>query len=378
MLTLLAAGVMVSACTAADWPQFRGPQRDGKSSETRLLKKWPQAGPKLIWSVDGLGAGYASAAIANGLVYTTGKHGLEGYILCFDLNGNLKWKLPYGPEWTRSYPATRTTPTVDNGRLYLFSGLGKVYCLDAQTGAEVWSRDVFSEFDGLFPTWGMSECLLVDGSKVIASPGGKKASVVALDKNTGDVQWACNESTEGSAYCNPLAIEHKGYRMIVTMLRDSVVGIDPETGKLLWRDPFDDYHSDRSRVVNANAPLYLDGCVYTTSGYDNGGAMVQLSADPTKIVRACLDWNTGKVMYDAEWQGNKGSTIYADDMLYCYAETTGDVGLAKATPDGFEVVSSFRITAGKGKHWAHPSISDGRLYIRHGDVMMVYDISAKD
>jgi len=412
VFVLLAAGVMASVCTAADWPQFRGPDRDGKSAETGLLKKWPQAGPELVWSVEGLGDGYSSAAIANGLVYTTGKHGPDGYVFCFDLDGKLKWKIRYGPEWTKSYPATRTTPTVDDGKLYLFSGLGTVYCLDAKTGAEVWSRDVFGEFDGQFPTWGMSECLLVDGSKVIATPGGRKASVVALNKNTGDVLWACMELTEGSAYCNPLAIEYKGNRMIVTMSRDSVVGINAATGRLLWRDPLDDYHTDRKRVVNANAPLYFDGCVYTTSGYNNGGAMVQLSADPTKIVRkwvdqtldvhhggvvlvdgyiyganfksmsrghwACLDWDDGKVMYDTAWQGNKGSTIYADGMLYCYAETAGDVGLAKATPDGFNVVSSFKITAGKGKHWAHPSISDGRLYIRHGDVMMVYDISAKD
>lgn len=412
MRVLLAAGLIAPACMAADWPQFRGPNRDGKSTETGLLKKWPEEGPKLIWSVEGLGAGYSSAAIANGLVYITGKHGPDGYIFCFDLSGKPQWKVVYGPEWTKSYPATRTTPTVDNGRLYLFSGLGTVYCLNTKTGAEVWSRDVFGEFDGLFPRWGMSECLLVDGSKVIATPGGKKASLVALDKNTGNVLWACTELTEGSAYCNPVVVEYNGSRMIVTMLRDSVVGIDLETGKLLWRDPFDDYHTDRSRVVNANAPLYLDGRVYTTSGYDNGGAMVQLSADPTKIVRkwvdrtldvhhggvvlvdghiyganfqsmtrgnwACLDWDTGKVRYDTAWQGNKGSTVYADGMLYCYAETTGDVGLAEATPGGFNVVSSFKITAGKGKHWAHPSISDGRLYVRHGDVLMVYDISANN
>lgn len=412
MIALLAVGLMASASAAADWPQFRGPKRDGRSTETGLLKKWPQAGPKLLWSVEGLGAGYSSSAIANGLVYTTGKHGPQGYVFCFDLDGKLLWKIPYGPEWTKSYPATRTTPTVNNGRLYVFSGLGTVYCLDAKKGAKIWSRDVFAEFDGQFPRWGMSECLLVDGSEVIATPGGKKASVIALDKDTGEVLWACSELNEGSAYCNPVGVEYKGNRMIVTMLQDSVAGIAPETGKLLWRDSFDDYHTDRSRLVNANTPVYFDGQIHTTSGYDNGGAMVQLHADPARIVRkwvdrtldvhhggvvlvdgyiyganfksmsrgnwACLDWDTGKVMYDTAWQGNKGSTIYADGMLYCYAEDTGDVGLAEATPNAFNIISSFTITTGEGKHWAHPSISDGRLYIRHGDVMMVYDISAKN
>jgi len=269
---------------------------------------------------------------------------------------------------------------------------------------------VFTQFDGEYPRWGMSECLLVDGPRVITTPGGTRASVVALDKVTGEVLWVCKELTEPSAYGNPIAVEYKGNRMIVTMLRDSVVAIESKTGKLLWRDPFDEYHIDRARLVNPNVPLYNDGRIFTTSGYDNGGAMVQLSADPTKVERkwvhrvldvhhggvvlvdgyiyganfqsmtrgnwACLEWDTGKVMYDMPWQGDKGSTIYADGMLYCYGENKGDVGIAPATPKGFAAVSSFRITAGSGKHWAHPSISDGRLYLRHGEVMMVYDIKA--
>ena len=409
IVVFLVALLTGSVCVAADWPEFRGPLRDGKSTETGLLKKWPEAGPKLLWSVDGLGAGYSSAAIAAGSVYTTGKLGSDGYVFCFDLEGKLKWKALYGREWTKSYPASRSTPTINEGRGYVLSGMGTVYCFDVKNGRNIWARDVFGEFEGQFPTWGMSECLLVDGSKVIASPGGKTASVVALDKNTGDLVWACEELTEASAYGNPIAVEYKSNRMIVTMLRDSVVAIDPETGKLLWRDCFDDYHLDRERLVNANVPLFFDGRIYTTSGYDNGGAMVQIFAHPAKVVRkwvdrtldvhhggmvlvdgyiyganfksftrgnwACLEWYTGKVMYDTPWQGNKGATVYADGMLYCYDENTGHVGLAKCTPDGFTAVSSFKITAGSGRHWAHPSISDRRLYMRHGEVMMVYDIA---
>ena len=402
----------LSICSAADWPQFRGLNRDGKSDETGLLKKWPEGGPRLLWSAEGLGEGYSSAAIAKGFIYTTGKIGREGYIFCFDIDGRPQWKVPYGPEWSKSYPVARTTPTVDSGRLYVFSGLGTVYCFDAGSGKRVWKRDVFGEFDGEYPRWGMSECLLVDGEKVIATPGGKIASVVALDKASGEVIWACKELTEPSAYGNPLTIEYKGNRIIVTMLKDSVVAIEADTGKLLWRESFDDYHTDRGRVVNPNVPVYHDGRIFTTSGYDNGGAMVQIFSEPTKVERkwvdrvldvhhggvvlvdgyiyganfrgmsrgnwACLEWDSGKVMYDSPWLGSKGSTIYADGMLYCYEENHGNVAIAKATPEGFSAVSSFRITAGSGKHWAHPSISDGRLYIRHGDVMMVYDIRAND
>lgn len=227
-----------SLCQAADWPQFRGLRRDGKSDETGLLKKWPEAGPKQLWSVDGLGEGYSSAAIAEGLVYITGKIGPTGYIFCFDLNGQPQWKVPYGREYTKSYPAARTTPTITGGKLYVFSGMGVAACFDAKTGKEIWTRDVFAEFDGQWPRWGMSECLLVDGDKVIATPGGKKASVVALDKNTGKVIWACKELTQASAYGNPIVVEYKGNRMIIQMLRDCVAAIDPETGKLLWRDNF--------------------------------------------------------------------------------------------------------------------------------------------
>ena len=397
-------------CRADDWPQFRGSNRDGKSAETDLLQKWPQSGPRLLWSVDGLGDGYSSAAIADGLVYTTGKIADDGYLFCFDLDGKPEWKIRYGPEWTRSYPAARTTPTIDSGRAYLFSGMGVAYCFDAKTGQPVWSRDVFKQFDGQYPRWGMSECLLVDGDRVIATPGGEKASIVALDKNDGRVIWACTELTEPSAYGNPIAVEYKGSRMIVQMLRDSVVAVEARTGRLLWREPLDDYHIDRKRQVNPNVPLYHDGEIFTTSGYNNGGAMVQIFADPTKVVRkyvhrdldvhhggvvlidgyiyganftsytrgnwVCMDWDTGKVMYETPLTGNKGSTIYADGMLYCYEENKGTLAIAPATPDRFEPVSSFTITAGSGKHWAHPSISDGRLYIRHGQYMMAYDISA--
>ncbi len=400
-----------SACSAADWPQFRGPRRDGKSEETGLLKGWPEAGPKQLWSVGGLGAGFSSAAIADGLVYITGKIGPTGYIFCFDLNGQPQWKVPYGPEWTKSYPAARTTPTVTDGKLYVFSGMGAAYCFDAKTGKEIWTRDVFSEFDGQFPRWGMSECLLVDGDKVIATPGGKKASVVALDKNTGNVVWTCKDLTEPSAYGNPILVEYKGNRLIVQMLRDCVAAIDAETGKLLWRDKFDDYHIDRERLVNANVPTYFDGHIHTTSGYDNGGAMVQIFDDPTKVERkwvdrtldvhhggvvlvdgclyganftsftsgnqVCLEWTTGRVIYETPWLGHKGSTIYADGMLYCYDEDIGAVGIAEATPKGFNAVSSFKITVGEGKFWAHPSISDARIYIRHGEFLMSYDIAAK-
>ena len=205
----------VSLCSGADWPQFRGPNRDGKSPEAGLLKTWPEGGPKELWSVSGLGDGWSSAAIAYGRVYITGKIKSTGYIHCFDLNGKEIWKVPYGPEWTRSYPGSRTTPTVNDGKLYVFSGIGCAGCFDAKTGKEIWSRNVFEEFDGQWPRWGMSENILIDRDKVFATPGGKKASVVALDKNTGEVIWASTELDQPSTYGNPIVIEYEGNRMFI-------------------------------------------------------------------------------------------------------------------------------------------------------------------
>ncbi len=410
IVTLSLLGVLLcgTLTIAADWPQFRGPDRDGKSNETGLMQRWPEGGPKLLWEVEGLGEGYSSAAISKGMVYITGMIDRDGYVFAFDLDGRPKWKARYGPEWTRSYQAARCTPTVEEDRLYITSGRGAIYCLNATSGDVVWSVDAAEKYKTQFPRWGMSENVLIDANKVICTPGGEVASIIALDKMTGKVIWECKELTQQACYCNPVVFTRGNHRVVVTMLADSVVGLDARTGKLLWHDDFDEYHVDRNRLVNANTPVYHDGCIYTTSGYGNGGAMLRLSADGTSVDRiwtdkvldvhhggvvlvdgyiygstwtsnsrgdwACLRWDDGKVMYDTKWNGNKGAVIYADGMLYCYDERTGEVGLVEPTPDEFKVVSSFTVAKGKGPFWAHPSIADGRLYLRHGEYLMVYDI----
>lgn len=407
-LSLLGVLLCGTLTVAADWPQFRGPNRDGKSDETGLMQRWPEGGPELLWEVEGLGEGYSSAAISQGMVYITGMIERDGYAFAFDLDGRPRWKTCYGPEWTRSYQAARCTPTVEGDRLYITSGQGAIYCLDTGSGDVRWSVNAAEKYQTQFPRWGMSENVLIEADKVICTPGGEVASLIALDKMTGKVVWECKELTQQACYCNPVVFMRGDRRVVVTMLADSVVGLDAQTGKLLWRDDFDEYHIDRNRLVNANAPLYHDGRIYTTSGYGNGGAMLQLSGDGTRVDRiwtdkvldvhhggvvlvdgyiygstwtsnsrgdwACLRWDDGQVMYDSKWNGNKGSVIYADGMLYCYDERTGDVGLVKPTPEEFTVVSSFAVTKGKGPFWAHPSIADGRLYLRHGEYLMAYDV----
>lgn len=407
ILILLLTGTI---CYGDDWPQFRGPTRDGKSAETGLLKKWPEDGPELLWSVDGLGIGFSSVAIADGSIYPTGMLDGEGSLFAYDLAGNLKWKESYGPEWTGSHKGTRTTPTVDSERIYVFSGTGKMVCFNARTGEKIWQVDTLKEFDGKNIRWGMSGSPLIDGDKVYCTPGGTKGTIVALDKMTGKTIWATTGLDELSAYSSAILIERGGNRLLINMIQKSVVCVNPDNGKLIWREPYVT-PSDTGSVT----PVYKDGCLYVTSAiereFTRGGVMFELSADGTSVTEKwndqtldcghggvvlvdghlygstfdgipkgdwiCLDWDSGKVMYDNKWNGNKGSIIYADGMLYCYDENTGDVALVKPSPKRFEIVSSFRITEGEGQHWAHPAISNGRLYIRHGDALMAYDIKNK-
>jgi outer membrane protein assembly factor BamB len=407
ILTTLLTGAF---CYADDWPQFRGPNRDGKSAETGLLKKWPEGGPEMLWSVGGLGIGFSSVAVAGGFVYTTGMIDGEGFLFAYDIAGNLKWKESYGPEWTGSYKGTRTTPTVDGERIYVFSGTGKMVCFSARTGEKVWQVDTLTKFEGKNIRWGMSGSPLIDGRKVYCTPGGKKGTIVALDKMTGRTIWATTGLDELSTYSSATLIERGGNHLLINLIQKSIVCINADTSKLIWREPYET-PSDTGSVT----PVYKDGCLYVTSAvereFTRGGVMFELSADGTSVREKwndqtldcghggvvlvdgylygstfdgipkgdwiCLDWDSGKVMYDTTWNGNKGSIIYADGMLYCYDENSGDVALVKPSPKRFEIVSSFRVTKGTGQHWAHPAISDGRLYIRHGDALMAYDIKSK-
>ena len=388
-----------------------------------------------MWCACGLGIGFSSVAVADGFIYTTGMLNGEGFLFAYDLAGDLKWKVPYGPEWRRSSRGTRTTPTVDpvrnsamgdmmqkakisngvdDGRVYVFSGTGIMCCFDAKTSKKIWQVDTLKKFQAKNITWGMSGSPLIDGRKIYCTPGGKKGTVVALDKMTGETIWATTGLTESAAYCSPILIERGANRLLVTMIQRSVIGVDADNGKLVWRIPYETSYD--TAIVT---PVYKDGCIYVTSvierRFTTGGIMFEISpmeslrtADGTGFTKkwndktldchhggvvlvdgylygsnfngiprgdwVCLEWDTGKVMYETRWNGNKGSIIYADGMLYCYDENTGDVALVKPSPRAFEIVSSFRITQGSGKHWAHPAISDGRLYIRHGDTLMAYDI----
>lgn len=389
------------AVNTSDWPQFRGPGRDGKSTATGLLDRWPEEGPPLAWAVEDLGPGFASVVVGDGLIYTTGLEEETGYVYAYALDGRRAWRQPFGRGWGGGHPGTRTTPTLDDGHLYVMSGHGRVACLEAAGGQERWAVDLLATFGARQLRWGLTESLLVDGDRVICTPGGEKAGIVALDKASGQTVWACREIDEKSGYCSPILAEHGGRRLLVTLTASALVGLDPGTGTVLWRQPHDAKYG-----IHAVSPAHAAGRIYVTSGYGGErGLLVALSDDGTAVSRVwtegaldchhggvvvheghiygasdrnrkgkwlCLDLKSGTVVAETDGVG-KGAVAYADGMLYVYGEN-GQVGLLRASPARFDLVSSFKVTRGEGRHWAHPAVAGGRLYIRHGTALMAYDI----
>lgn len=390
----------------ADWPHFRGPNRDGKSPETGLLKQWPADGLKPVWVIEGIGTGLSSVTVANGCLYASGMEGEgdnnKGILSAFDLSGKPLWKTPYGPEWKDTYPGAHSSPTYVNGHLYLLSAMGKLACFDAKTGKISWEQDIQKLFGGTMPRCGFAESLLTYKNLVICTPGGKDASVAAFDMKTGKTVWTSKGHSDMAAYCSPFLIEQGGAKMILTETALNLVGINPETGVPVWIQPFDTKAEDPNHSV---APVFDAGRIYATSGHRKGGQMFELSPDGKKITPkwedailntlhggmitvggyiygtnskakwVCLDFKTGEVKYEDKGLG-MGSLAYADGMFYYYGEK-GTLGLVKVSPTAFELVSSFKITQGEGQHWAHPVIANGRLYIRHGNALMAYEIKAK-
>lgn len=379
--------------------QWRGPNRDGVYPGEKLLKKWPAAGPKQLWKVFGLGDGYSSAAVTGDRVYVTGMISGTGYLFAFDLKGGPAWKTAYGPEWDNGHPGARTTPTVVGDKIYLLSGAGQCVCIGSN-GKKVWSVDLMKVFKARNLKWGITESVLVDGDTVYCTPGAGDVMIAVLDRHTGKTIRKIKGNGEKSGYCSPLLVKHGNLRLLLTMTEKSVVGIDADKGTYLWS-----YSHVTSYGVNANTPLYHNGQVFTISGYGTGGQMFKLSKDGKKMDLLwsqgvidsqmgavalvggylyasghrkrgwhCIDWKTGAVTFSVKELGNKGNIIFSDGMLYCCSED-GDMALVRPNPDKFDIVSSFKIEKGSGPHWAHPVIDKGRLYVRHGEALMVYDIA---
>lgn len=397
---------LVSGLTAVTaQSQWRGPNRDGIYMESQLLKEWPAEGPKMLWSFEQLGTGQGSVVVASDKVFVTGipdTLNAEGVIFAFDTSGKLLWKKNYGKDWAGIFPGARSTPTVVDDMVYIESGSGSVHCLKAGNGEQVWSIDFFKDLEADSVQFGFSESLLVDGDKLYCTPGGKTNNVVALDRFTGKKIWSSPAFGEKASYCSPIVFSHNGQKMLVNMTATSIIGLNADNGEMYWR-----VNQFQDNKIHANTPIYSDGKLFALSASrkdSSGLVMLQLSPDGKKADIAwrnkeyinlmggfilkdgyiygsahiqpkwyCVDVTTGQTKYIAKELGG-GPVIYADGRFYCYAEKDGEMALAEGTPDQFTIISKFKVPLGTAQHWAHPVIADGKLYIRHNNALMVYDI----
>ncbi len=397
ILIIMAICVQMSAQEMAQW---RGPARDGIYPEEDLLKEWPAEGPKMLWHYDLLGPGHGSAAVTTDVVYATGTDGDQGFVIALDHSGNVLWKQSYGVEWIDSYPGVRTSPLVDGDYLYLMSGFGKVFCMKTQDGSLVWELDMFKDFDGQNIKWGVTENLVMDGQSLFITVGGVVNNVVAVNKLDGSLIWSNKGMGEKSAYCSPTVIVHNGRHIFVTQTEKYIMAFDVENGEMLWT-----HDQPNKWSVHANTPIYHEGQLYVVSGYGKGGVMLQLNEYGTAATElwrdenldnrfggvvlvdgriwgsgdftrkwSCLDWKTGEELHESTFI-KKGTIIYADGLLYCYGED-GKLALVEPSPtEGYKVISVIDVPLGAAQHWAHIVIHNKRLYVRHGESLMVYDIS---
>jgi outer membrane protein assembly factor BamB len=405
-IILIVAVIVTSAACGADlnpyWPQFHGPNRDNQSTETGLLKKWPDGGPVLLWTAKGLGHGYSTVSIVGGMIYTAGSIENDTVITAMNMDGEIQWHVENGPGWTGDRPGTRGTPTIDGNRLYHQSPIGNLVCLDARTGTKIWGFNTLEKFKSKTNTWALAESLLVDGKHLICCPGGPQTSMVALNKNTGSVIWTAPSTGDLAGYSSPTLVEYQGLRTIIALTAKNIIGVNADNGELLWRLKHESYADE-----NVMTPIFHDGQVFISSlkagsvkwklnvkdgkasleelwrtqeldCHHGGALLVNGNIHGNSTFRnskswICLDWQTGEKKYMDKGVG-KGSLTYADGMLYTLSEN-GVMGLVRPTSKGYELVSSFDIPkGGKGNSWAHPVVCGGRLYIRHGDFLYVYKI----
>ncbi len=408
IIILMITGIAVQAQTPFGW---RGPDRNGIYYETGLLKEWPANGPELQWEVLDVGKGYSSPVVVNNKLFITGfnKAGDREVLAAYSLDGKKLFETEYGSPWDQTYPETRTTPSIEGNKAYVISGSGEVVCINTQTGEIIWKVDGGTRFERKTGIWGTSESPLVFDNKVIYTPGGVKTTMVALNAETGNLVWQSESIGDASSYVSPILIENHGNRKIVGVTGKNVVIVNPETGKIEFT--FSDWgptNSDWEKIA-PNSPIYHDGMLFFSFGYDIGSFMLQLNMEATNARLVwrnmdfdthhggfvllngviygpnwinngqgnwiAVDWYTGATLYENAWSGkSKGSIIAADGMLYCYEERRGTVALVRPNREKFDVVSEFRVTKGDGPYWAHPVISNGILYVRHGNALMAYRI----
>jgi outer membrane protein assembly factor BamB len=382
----------IETAAVIDWPCFRGANHDGKSTDTGLLKEWPAGGPKKLWQFSGLGTGFSTVSVSGGTLYTSGD--VEGQLMLFalDMDGKLKWKITHDRAWEKSYPGSRSTPTVNNERVYLVSGHGLIGCYDAKSGAKVWTRTM-QELGGSTPNWGYAESVLIDGSSAIVTPGGA-GCITALDKVTGKTLWQSKGFEGGAHYSSCIAFTFEGKRFVAVGTAEGLFCVDAATGEKSFFNPY-----SARNTANIPSPAFADGYVFWSTGTGKGGICLKLGPNGAEeawktselsshhggfIIHegfiygnhkngvACLDLKTGQQKWFDKTPG-KGSLTFADGMLYLFAENDGAVTLAPASPNGMKCSGQFSV-AGEGPSWAYPVVTGGCLYLRYGTTLYCFDV----
>ncbi len=396
VLSIFADGLHSAETAApADWPCFRGPNHDDKSSDKGLLKEWPSDGPAKLWQFGGMGKGFSTVSVSGDTVYASGDVDGQMTLFALDMAGKPKWKIAHDNAWANNYPGARSTPTVDGDKVYLVSGHGLIGCYSTKNGAKVWTRTM-QELGGKTPNWGFAESVLIDGNMAVVTPGGE-GCITALDKTTGKTLWQ-SKGFDGRAHygsCTPLLFNN--IPMIVAGTGGGIFCVDARTGAKVFSDPF-----SAGNTANCPSPAAADGYVFWSNGYGKGGLCMKLTptggeqAWTTRELTshhggylidngfiygnhergvACLDLKTGQKKWFDKSAG-KCSITYADGMLYLFGESDGVACLASASPDGFKLAGRVKVQ-GEGPSWAHPVVIGGRLYLRYDTNLYCFDVKAK-
>lgn len=373
------------------------------------MESWPEDGPELVWEYEGIGNGYGSPVFTGDRMYIMGElDDLDSlaFLFAFAIDGELLWKSDFGPEWVKNWNGSRCAPTIVDELIYVTSGMGNIYCFDSENGEKQWSVDMVNDLGGVFPLFGFSEALVVDGDKVFCTPGGKENNVVALDRFTGEIIWTNTGKGERSGYNQGQIIRLEDRNIFVTFTAYEMMGFDTQTGELLWiheqdNTPLEDRAPGKGDT-HANSVIYENGFIYYAAGDGNGGVKLELSPDGISIkeiwrnpqfdsymggivkignyLYGCgsakpglksINAETGEI--GKELKIGSGAIIAGGNMLYYY-NFKGEVMLIPQDPLEMEVVSKFRITRGSGEHFSHPVINNGRLYVRHGNVIQAFDV----
>ncbi len=386
--------------------QWRGENRSGVYNEAGLLQSWPDSGPDELWVAEGIGNGFGSPTVTENEIFITGEADSTAWLYCFGLNGNLLWKQNIGPEWAKHYPGSRSAPTVTGDLVYAVTGMGRITCLKRQTGFIVWSKNLVSDFEGILPYHGYSEAPVAEGNKIFISPGGKKYNVVSLNRFTGNIIWSCNGMGERMAYNPGNIIELPSRKIFVTFSAYHLLGIDTETGELLWTHPQDNTPVEKREPgigdTHCNNVIFEKGYLFYAAGDGNRGVKLRLSEDGSQITEI---WRTddldsymsgfvkiGNYLYGCGTRkkdlrsfdsssGNvldslrtgTGAVVAAGNMLYYY-NWSGELSLIRCEEGKLEKISSLKIAKGTKEHFSHPVIKNGILYQRRGNALMAFDI----